>query len=63
VGQLAGSTGAGAIVSLVGTLGATLSFGAAFAGLAVWVTRLPETASRRRAAPASAPADPVAPRA
>lgn len=46
VGQLTGSTGAGAMIALGGTIGAALAFGAVFVGLALWVARLPETARR-----------------
>lgn len=59
VGQLVGSTGAGALIAVAGALGATLSFGLGFAALAVWVLRLPETAPRApRVAPPAAAVDP-----
>jgi MFS family permease len=61
-GQLGGSTGAGAAISILGVVSATMSFGIGFAALAAWIARLPETA-RRRAPAIAVPVTPPAPRA
>lgn len=47
VGQLTGSTGAGALISVGGTIGAAMAFGGVFVALALWIARLPETARRK----------------
>lgn len=60
VGQLTGSTGAGALIAAAGPIGAAVAFGVAFLGLAGWVLRLPEAASRSPAA-AALPPERVAP--
>jgi MFS family permease len=45
VGQLGGSTGAGALVGAWGSVGALWVVAAAFGGVAAWVARLPEAAA------------------